>query len=130
LAREPVAFRQHPMWRSATVFAFGAGGIILAVWLWRYFSGGLAAEFAANALLAWGQLAGEVLTAAALIVAGYGLVTNAGWARKFYLVATGMLLFAGVHGLGRYAGSGDTGVVILYLVVGVLAITFAMRVEE
>jgi hypothetical protein len=41
-----------------------------------------------------------------------------------------MLLFAGVHGLGRYAGSGDTGIVILYLVIGVLAITFAMRVEE
>jgi hypothetical protein len=118
------------MWRSATVFAFGAGAIILAVWLWRYASGALADEFAANALLAWGQLAGEILTAAALIGAGYGLVTNAGWARKFYLVATGMLLFAGLHGLGRHAGSGDTGIVILYLVIGVLAITFAMRVEE
>jgi hypothetical protein len=118
------------MWRSATAFAFGAGGIILAIWLWRYLSGGLADEFAANAPLAWGQLAGEILTAAALIGAGYGLVSNASWARKFYLVATGMLLFAGVHGLGRYAGSGDTGIVILYLAAGVIAIAFALRVEE
>ena len=69
-------------------------------------------------------------TAAALIFAGYALFTNARRARQIYLVATGMLLFAGVNGLGQYMHKGQPGIVILYLVIAVFAITFAMRVEE
>jgi hypothetical protein len=130
MAHEPAAFRQHPMWRGATVFAIGAGVVIVLAWAWRYFSGVLATELAASPFATWARLFAEFATAIALFVAGYGLITGAAWARRCYLVATGMLLFAGVAALGQYADSGQLGIVVLYLAVGVFAIFYAIRVEE
>lgn len=130
MAHEPAAFRQHPMWRSAAIFSFGAGAVIAGTWLWRLFSGGLAADMAVEPLAAWTRLIAELLTAAAMFAAGYGLLTNARWVRKFYLVATGMLIFAGLNGLGHYLHRGEPGTVILYLLVGVAAVVFVLRVEE
>lgn len=130
MAREPASFRAHPMWRSATWFSFGVGGFILLAWLWRLVSGGLAPEFAADPLGAWTRLIAEFATAAAMLIAGYGLLTGARWVRKFYLVATGMLIFSGVTSLGHYMGSGEVWIVILYLAFAVIAFAFVLRVEE
>ena len=130
MAHEPAAFRQHPMWRSAAIFAFGAGAIILLLWLWRWLSGGLAVEFETEPFAAWAQLVAELATGVAMLIAGYGLVTSARWVRKFYLVATGMLIFAGLNGLGHYMHRGEPWIVVLYLAIAVAAFAFVLRVEE
>lgn len=78
----------------------------------------------------WAQLVAEIATAVALLVAAWGLFTGASWIRRFYLVATGMLLFAGMTGLGQYADAGQPGIVALYLLFGAVALFFALRVEE
>jgi hypothetical protein len=124
------AYRVHPMWRGATVFAAGAAVVILLSWLWRYSSGMFAAEAAVGPFSTWARLFAEIATAIALFVAAYGLWTGAAWARRCYLVATGMLLFAGIAALGQYLDSGQTGIVVYYLAIGVIAIFFAIRVEE
>lgn len=130
MAHEPTSFRQHPMWRAAAYFSFAAGGVILLLWLWRLLSGALTPDFQAAPFETWSRLVAEVATGVALLVAGYGLVTGARWVRKFYLVATGMLIFAGVNGLGHYMHRGQTGIVILYLVIAVVAFAMVQRVEE
>lgn len=118
------------MWRGATVFAVGAAVVMLVSWLWRWGAGVLAAELSASPWSTWTRLLGETATAVALVAAAYGLFTGAAWARRWYLIATGMLLIVGVMALGQYADSGQLGVVVAYLAIGVLAIFFAIRVEE
>jgi len=132
LARKPTGtpFQQHPMWRGATIFSAGTGVVILLLWMWRAASGSLGLALQTEPFGTVAFLVAEMATAIALLVAAYGLMTGASWVRRFYLVATGMLLFAGVMGLGRYADAGQAGIVFLYLFLGAVALFFALRVEE
>lgn len=123
-------FQRHPMWRSAAYFAAGTGVVLILLWIWRGMSGELGAAMAAAPFGMWTWLIAEIATAIALLVAAWGLFTGAPWIRRFYLVATGMLLVAGMIGLGRYADAGQPGIVTLYLLFGAVALFFALRVEE
>ena len=68
------------------------------------------------------HLAGEFLTAIALIVGGLGLLTNTPWGRPIYLVAVGMLLYTVIVSPGYFAQKREWPMVVMFAVLFVLAL--------
>ncbi len=48
------------------------------------------------------HISAETLTGIFLIIAGYGLIKQYFWANKFFLLASGMLMYATVQAVGYY----------------------------
>jgi hypothetical protein len=48
------------------------------------------------------HISAETLTGIFLIIAGYGLIKRYYWANNFFLVASGMLLYATIQAVGYY----------------------------
>jgi hypothetical protein len=68
------------------------------------------------------HLAGEFLTAVALIAGGLGLLTGAPWGRSTYLVSVGMLLYTVIVSPGYFAQKREWPTVGLFAVLLVLAL--------
>jgi hypothetical protein len=68
------------------------------------------------------HLAGEFLTAVALIVAGVGLIAGSAWGQTAYLVATGMLLYTVIVSPGYFAQRREWPMVIMFVVLFILAL--------
>lgn len=127
MSDRPVA--THPHSRSAGAFGIIAGIAMLLLWVWFVISGNTD-SLEPQSLGTWFHIAGEVATALLLIGAGWGLLTGASWARKLFLLANGMLLLAMLHAIAWYGDRGEVGMVVAVLIVGVLAVFFAIRAEE
>jgi len=67
------------------------------------------------------HLAGEFLTALALLVGGVALLAGAPWGRSFYLLATGMLLYTIIVSPGYFAQRKEWPLVGMFAVLLVLA---------
>jgi len=68
------------------------------------------------------HLAGECLTAVALIAGGLGLITDAFWGQPTYLVSMGMLLYTVIVSPGYFAQKREWPMVILFAVLLILAL--------
>jgi hypothetical protein len=68
------------------------------------------------------HLAGELLTAIALIAGGLGLLTDASWGRSTYLVAVGMLLYTVIVSPGYFAQKREWPMVGMFAVLLALAL--------
>ena len=78
------------------------------------------------------HLAGEFLTAAALIAGGVGLILSRRWGFNLYLVSMGMLLYTIVVSPGYYGQEGEYAFVAMFLVltaITVLLIAYAIKDE-
>jgi hypothetical protein len=74
------------------------------------------------------HLAGEFLTAVALIAAGLGLLLSASWGRQIYPVAVGMLLYTVIVSPGYFAQKREWPMVGLFTVLLVLALVSLIMV--
>ena len=68
------------------------------------------------------HLAGEFLTALALIVSGIGLLTDDAWGRVTYPVSAGMLLYTVIVSPGYFAQKREWLMVIMFAVLLILAL--------
>ena len=68
------------------------------------------------------HLAGEGLTALALIASGSALLAAAPWAPQVYLLATGMLLYTAVVSPGYFAQRREWPMVVMFAVILILAL--------
>ena len=68
------------------------------------------------------HLAAEGLTAAALLVAGVGLLRTRRWATSMFALALGMLLYTVVNSAGYYGQLGEWAMVGFFAVLGVLTV--------
>ena len=68
------------------------------------------------------HLAGEGLTAIALIAGGWALLAAAPWARQVYLLASGMLLYTVVVSPGYFAQRREWPMVAVFGVILILAL--------
>lgn len=76
------------------------------------------------------HLAGEMLTAVALIAAALGLLTGQTWAMVLYLVAFGMLLYTAVVSPGYFAQRGQwiwVGIFTAVIALGLLSVALLLR---
>ncbi|WP_424357643.1 hypothetical protein [Methanocella sp. MCL-LM] len=70
------------------------------------------------------HIAGEVATALALIVGGYGLLTAKKWGFQAYMFSMGMLLYTLIVSPGYYIQRGEVVMTGMFAVFFVLALVF------
>ncbi len=113
--------------RFAGWYGVVVGGLMLAQWAFFLITGNVP-ELQSEPLRIAFHLAAELLTAAALIVAGAGLLRarsrtgTGGWARTLYLLAAGMVIYSEIVSPGYFAQQGQWFMVGMFAVVLGLAI--------
>lgn len=118
-----------PYTSGAGRFSMAVGMMMILMWGWLIPSGAWL-EFQARPLETGLHVAGEILTGIAMIVAGWGLLNRAPWARPLHILATGMLIIAIIHAVAWYAARGLSIVSIAFVILAVVAVFFAIRAEE
>jgi hypothetical protein len=106
------------------IFAIVIGVGMLGQWSFFYLSRQIP-EIDEEPLRIGFHLAGEGITALALIVGGAGLLLEAGWARDLSLVALGMLFYTAIVSPGYFAQKGHwawLGFFGLILALGVVSV--------
>ncbi|UCE90874.1 MAG: hypothetical protein JSV90_05445 [Methanobacteriota archaeon] len=77
------------------------------------------------------HLAGEFITAAALIAGGLGLIFNAKWGFTLYFVSMGMLSYTVVVSPGYYGQEGEYAFVVMFAVfMAITALLIACALKD
>lgn len=109
--------------KAAAAFAIVVGVMIFAQW-GAFIALGEVDELATEPVRISFHLAAEFLTAAALIVAGCGLLKGRDWAFPVYMVSLGMLSYTIVVSPGYFAQDGELVFVGMFAVLWLLTIVF------
>ncbi len=112
------------MKRAAAIFAIARGVRMLGTWV--FLLGTDQVPQVRTLPLETGYLlTAEFLTAAALIVGGYGVLSGRGWALPLLLVAIGELVYCTVRFAGELGQQGSLPGLIFFSAVGLGGIVFA-----
>ena len=112
------------MIKAEAVFSILMGATMLGTWLFLFLSNRFPQARTLPVETGY-LLVAEFLTAAALIVAGYGILSNRGWGTALGLVALGQLIYCTVRFAGELGQGGSSGGLIFFTTVGVFGILFA-----
>lgn len=110
--------------RFAAGYALILGIGMIAQWALSYRAGQIP-ELNTEPIRIGFHLAGEMLTAVALIAAALGLLTGQAWAVPLYLVAFGMVLYTAVVSPGYFAQQGQwvwVGIFAAVIVLGLVCV--------
>lgn len=105
----------------AGIYSIVVGVLMIGQWAF-FLATGKVPELEREPLRIRFHLAGEFLTAAALMVGGGGLLAGTGWGVPLYLVATGMLLYTVIVSPGYFAEQRQWPLVGMFAVLLVLAL--------
>lgn len=105
----------------ASVFALIVGAGMIGQWLFFLVTDQVP-ELKTEPLRIRFHLAAEFATAIALLVGGIALLTDQTWARWFYLLGMGMLLYTVIVSPGYFAQKGQWAFVGMFAVVLLLAL--------
>ena len=103
------------------IFAIIVGVGMIGQWTFSYLSKQIP-ELKTEPIRILFHLAGEFITAVALIAGGVGLLGGWAWGVPVYLVATGMLLYTAIVSPGYFAQKGQWGWLLMFGVIIVLAL--------
>ncbi len=113
--------------KAAAVFSIVVGISMILMWMMFYLTGSIPELESEPARIAMHLLA-EFATALALIIAGWGLLKAKTWGVNIYLLATGALLYTMIQSPGYFVQSGETGFVVMFSVLIILALFFLVQV--
>lgn len=108
---------------AAAVYAVLTGVAMLGTWA-MLLTTGRVPELSTTPVVISLHIAAEILTALALLIGGYGLLTGRKWGRPLHLVSLGMLLYAVVQASGYYAQQGETVLVGMFAVFAITTVVF------
>lgn len=108
----------------AAVFSIVVGAGMVVQWLFFYASGRIV-ELKTEPIRIGFHLAGEMLTASALLAGGIGLLLELTWARPLLLLALGMLVYTAIVSPGYFAQKGEWAFVWMFALLLLLAIAVA-----
>ncbi len=112
------------MRKAASIFSLVCGVMMLLVW-GVLLSTGNAPELRTKPLEAVFLLAAEFLTAASLIVGGWGSLSHRSWSFTMQLVALGMLLYCAVFSVGVVGQQDNLPATGFFVVVATLTAIFS-----
>lgn len=104
----------------ASMFAILVGVLMIGPWLFFYFTNQIP-ELVTEPYRIIYHLAGEIITALSLTVAGAGLLVGQNWASWFYFLATGMIIYTIIVSPGYFAQKGQWAPVAMFAVLHILA---------
>ena len=113
------------MKKGAAVFSILMGVAMLGTWSFLFLSNNFP-QASQSPLETSYLLVAEFLTSAALIAAGYGVLTNRKWGLPLILVALGELVYCAVRFAGELGQGGSVSGLAFFTTVGVFAIFFAV----
>ena len=111
--------------RFAAWYSLVVGFLMLAQWTF-FLAAGQVPELHTEPYRIGFHLAGEAVTALALIVAGGGLLRGKAWARPLGLTALGLLIYTAIVSPGYFAQQGVWPLVAMFVVILALAL-FSLR---
>jgi len=113
------------MKKAAAVFTIAMGMMMLGTWLYLFIFPGYPQAATAPIETAY-LLTAEFLTCAALIVSGYGVLTQRWWGPPMILLALGELVYCAIRFAGELGQQGSIPGLTFFTVVGVFGIAFAV----
>lgn len=113
------------MKKTVAVFTIAMGVMMLGTWLYLFIFPGYP-QAATSPIETAYLLTAEFLTCAALIVSGYGVLTNRWWGSPLILLALGELIYCVIRFAGELGQDGSTAGLVFFTTVGVFGIGFAV----
>ncbi len=105
--------------KFAAVYSIVVGVSLIAMWIIFYVTGSIP-ELTTEPARILMHITAEIVTAAALIIAGSGLLAGKTWGYEVYLVATGALLYTMIQSPGYFLHIGQAGFVGMFFVLFIL----------
>jgi hypothetical protein len=118
--------KEGTMIKTASIFSLFCGIAMLVVWGILLVTGQFP-ELRSKPFEARFLLGAELLTATALILGGFGLLTGKRWALKADLVALGMLLYCTIFSTGAFGQAGHAPAAIFFGAIATLAFVLCAR---
>ncbi len=113
------------MKKGAAIFSILMGLAMFGTWLFLFLFAGFP-QAQTHPLETGYLLTAEFLTAAALVVAGYGILSHRNWATSLILVALGELIYCTIRFAGELGQDGNTGGLAFFSLVGASGLVFAV----
>ncbi|MDW7729347.1 MAG: hypothetical protein SCJ94_04995 [Bacillota bacterium] len=113
--------------KLAGVFSIIVGTSMIFMWLMFYFTGSIPELNTEPARITM-HLAAEFATAIFLTIAGCGLMKAKRWGVQIYLLATGALLYTMIQSPGYFLQTGESGFVVMFAVLIILAVLFLIKI--
>ena len=101
--------------RFAAWYGIVVGTLMVVQWAFLLASGQVVELRSEPARIAF-HLAGELVAAVGLVVAGSALLRRLAWAKSLYLFALGMVVYSEIVSPGYFAQKGQWGFVIMFAV--------------
>ena len=115
--------------RVAAIYSIVVGASMLGMW-GLFYSVGTIPELATQPVRIMFHIVAECFTAAALIVAGVGLVRGRSWGGRLYLLATGALLYTVIQSPGYFWQQGDYGFIVMFAVLLLVGIVLLVGMTK
>ncbi len=113
------------MKKGTAIFSILMGLAMFCTWLFLFLFTGFP-QAQTHPLETGYLLVAEFLTAAALVVAGYGILSHRNWAIPLTLVALGELIYCAIRFAGELGQDGNAGGLAFFSVVGASGLVFAI----
>ena len=115
--------------RTAAIYSIIVGFAMIGIWVMLLATGQdpeLQTELQTIPIAIRMAITADFLTAAVLLIGGFGLIANRDWAVKVFLLSMGFLLYSVVNAAGLYGQRGDLAFISMFSVIFVLAVVFTV----
>jgi hypothetical protein len=115
--------------KTASIFAIITGLGIIGVWTMLLMTGNdpqLQNELETIPASITMAIISDMLTGAALLAGGIGLLVSREWSVKVFLLSMGFLFYSVINAAGFYGQRGDIVFVIMFTVIFVMAVVFTV----
>ncbi len=112
------------MKKGAAIFSILMGLAMFGTWSFLFLFAGFP-QAQTHPLETVYLLTAEFLTAAALVVAGYGILSHRNWAIPLTLLALGELIYCAIRFAGELGQAGNLGGLVFFSLVGASGLVFA-----
>ena len=113
------------MKKAAAIFCILMGLMMFGTWTFLFLSSGYPQARTLPVETGY-LLVAEFLTAAALVTAGYGILSHRKWAMQLILVALGELIYCTIRFAGELGQAGSPAGLVFFSSVGILGLIFTI----
>lgn len=113
--------------RFAGAFGIAVGVLILAQWVF-FLATAQVPELESAPFEIISQLTAEFMTATVIITSAIGVLKERPWARRAYLLASGMVIYSVVNNAGYFIQLGEWPLVFMFAVLLLLAVVSISKV--
>lgn len=117
------------MKKAAGIYSIVIGIFIIGMWIMFYFIWTIP-ELATEPARILLHITAELITAVALIIGGWGLLTHRAWGYQIYMLSTGALLYTMIQSPGYFLHTGETGLVVMFAALIIIVILLLKKLMK